>query len=199
MFYEKFLDLCKKQGISPSRVAKDLSFGNSIAVQWKKGAVPRNSTILMLAEYFGVDPGYFSESGETAPPAGVRIPIFGNVAAGIPIEAITDIEDYEEIPAEMARGGEYVALRIHGRSMEPRMLDGDVVIVRLQDDVDSGDIAIVFVNGCDATCKQVIKTADGLSLVSINPEYKPMPFTRQQVQDFPVRIWGKVVELRAKF
>lgn len=197
MFWEKFVSLCNKKGVAPTRVCHDLSFGNSLAVKWKKGASPRSSTIRVLSDYFGVSPDYFSDSDSS--PAGVRIPIFGNVAAGIPIEAITDIEDYEEIPAEMARGGEYVALRIHGRSMEPRMMDGDVVIVRLQDDVDSGDIAIVFVNGCDATCKQVIKTADGLSLVSINPEYKPMPFTRQQVQDFPVRIWGKVVELRAKF
>lgn len=198
MFWEKFVSLCNQKGVSPTRVCQDLSFGNSLAVKWKKGASPRNSTIRVLAEYFGVAPEYFTEEGAPLP-SGVRIPIYGNVAAGIPIEAITDIEDYEEIPAEMARGGEYVALRIHGRSMEPRMLDGDVVIVRLQDDVDSGDTAIVFVNGCDATCKKVIKDSDGIALVSINPEYKPMKFTSEQVRDLPIRIWGKVVELRAKF
>jgi repressor LexA len=129
----------------------------------------------------------------------VRIPVYGNVAAGIPIEAITDIEDYEEISQDMAAKGEYAALRIHGDSMEPRMTDGDVVIVRLQETIESGETAIVMVNGSDATCKKIMRTDEGIMLLSTNAKYSPMFYSNKQIEEIPVRIWGKVVELRAKF
>lgn len=132
-------------------------------------------------------------------PSSTRIPVYGSVAAGIPIEAITDIEDYEEITEDMARQGEYAALKIKGNSMLPRMANGDVVIVRLQDDVDTGDIAIVLVNNEEAICKKVKKTPDGIMLISTNPEYEPMFYTNKDIAEKPVRVWGKVVELRAKF
>lgn len=132
-------------------------------------------------------------------PQGVRIPVYGSVAAGIPLEAIQDIEDYEEITEDMARAGNFAALKIKGNSMLPRFTPGDVVIVRLQDDVDTGDIAIVMVNGDEATCKKIKKTPEGVMLISTNPEYEPMFYSNQEIADLPVRIWGKVVELRAKF
>ena len=132
-------------------------------------------------------------------PQGVRIPVYGSVAAGIPLEAIQDIEDYEEITEDMARSGKYAALKIKGNSMLPRFTPGDVVIVRLQDDVDNGDIAIVIVNGDEATCKKIKKTPEGVMLISTNPDYEPMFYSNQEIAELPVRIWGKVVELRAKF
>ena len=89
------------------------------------------------------------------PACGVRIPVLGRVVAGIPLEAITDIIDYEEIPAQMAKSGTYFALQVKGRSMEPTLHEGDVVIVRQQPEVENGEIAIVLVNGNDATVKEV--------------------------------------------
>lgn len=68
-----------------------------------------------------------------------------------------EILDYEEITPDLAATGEFFALKIRGHSMEPRMMEGDVVIVRRQDDVDSGDVAIVLVNGDEATVKRVKK------------------------------------------
>ena len=130
---------------------------------------------------------------------GVRIPVFGSVAAGIPIEAITDIEDYEEISQDLARTGEFAALRIKGDSMEPKFSAGDVVIVRLQESADNGDIAIVLVNGDEATCKKIKRMPEGIMLISTNPAYEPMFYSNHDIQEKPVRIWGKVIELRAKF
>lgn len=135
---------------------------------------------------------------------GTKIPVLGNVAAGTPITAIegADYDDpdvWEEIPADMAKSGEYFALRIHGDSMEPRMQNGDVVIVHIQSDVNSGDIAIVRVNGDEATCKKIKKTQQGLMLLSLNPDYEPIFFTPKEIQSLPVEIIGKVVELRGKF
>ena len=129
----------------------------------------------------------------------ISIKVLGRVAAGIPLEAIEEIIDTEEISEEMSRSGEYFGLQIHGDSMEPRIYDGDVVIVRKQDDAESGDIVIAMVNGDDATCKRLIKYAHGISLVALNSsKYEPMMFTYEDIEQKPVRIIGKVVELRGK-
>lgn len=130
---------------------------------------------------------------------GVTINVLGRVAAGIPIEAIECIVDTEEITEAMATTGEFFGLQINGNSMEPKMSKGDVVIVRQQDDAESGDTVIVTVNGTDATCKRLRKYRDGIELVSTNPSYEPMFFTNKDITDKHVKVIGKVIELRCKF
>lgn len=130
---------------------------------------------------------------------GIIINVLGRVAAGIPIEAIEDVIDTEEISEEMAKTGEFFGLQIHGDSMEPKFSDGDVVIVRKQNDAESDDIVIAMVNGDDATCKKLKKYDDGIALISTNPAYDPMYFNKKEIETKPVRILGRVVELRAKF
>ena len=130
---------------------------------------------------------------------GVVINVLGRVAAGIPIDAIEDIIDTEEIPEEMAKTGEFFGLQIHGDSMTPGICDGDIVIVRQQDDAESGDIVIATINGDEATCKRLRKYKDGIELISNNPSYSPFEFNNQEIEEKPVRIIGKVVELRRKF
>ena len=131
---------------------------------------------------------------------GVRIPVLGRIVAGVPLEAIEEIEDYEEIPRKMAASGEFFALRIKGRSMEPKLTEGDIVIVRKQEDVDSGDTAIVLVNGDEATVKQIKKTDTGIMLIGFNVEvYQPHFYSNEQIEALPVRIIGKVVESRHKW
>ena len=83
--------------------------------------------------------------------------------------------------------------------MEPRMLDGDVVIVKRQSDVDNGDVAVVLVNGNDATVKQITKSETGLTLIGWNlAVYTPRTYNKEECQDLPVSILGKVVEIRGK-
>ena len=97
----------------------------------------------------------------------------------------------------MAAGGEYFALRIKGASMEPKLLEGDIVIVRKQNDVDNGDTAIVLVNGEEATVKQIKKTDTGIILVGLNVEvYQPHFYTNEEIEELPIQIIGKVVESR---
>lgn len=129
----------------------------------------------------------------------IRIPVYGSIAAGVPIEAAEDIEDYEEVELSLSGGGELIALRIKGKSMEPKFSEGDAVIVRLQDDVDNNDIAVVIVDGSDAAVKKVKKYSSGISLISLNPAYEPMFFSNEEIETLPVRILGRVIELRAKF
>ena len=130
---------------------------------------------------------------------GVVINVLGRVAAGVPIEAIENVIDTEEITEELAKTGTFFGLQIHGNSMEPKMSEGDIVIVRQQDDAESGEIVIVTVNGTDATCKRLRKYRDGIELISNNPSYEPIFFTNEEIETKPVRIIGRVVELRAKF
>ena len=128
---------------------------------------------------------------------GIRIPILGRVVAGIPLEAITDIEGYEEITPKMASLGEYFALKIKGHSMAPRIEDGEIVIVKQQEDVESGDVAIVLVNGDEATCKQVKKSPEGITLIGFNPVvYPPHFYSNKEIEELPVRVIGRVVESR---
>jgi repressor LexA len=126
------------------------------------------------------------------------IPVYARVGAGLPLEASEEIIDREEIPEQMATLGDFYGLRIGGDSMEPRIVEGDVVIVRKQDTADDGDIVIALVNGNDAVCKRLKIYKDGIALLSNNPVYSPMYFSRSDTQDIPVRIIGKVVEIRGK-
>lgn len=200
MFWKNYEALCRSAGSSPTAIALELGFSNASATKWKKGSIPNGTTLQKIADRFQVSVSYLLGDEQAAPRSkGIRIPVLGNVAAGIPVEAITDIEDYEEITPELAASGEYVALRIHGGSMEPRMVDGDVVIVRIQDTAETGDIAVVMVDGSEATCKRVKLTPEGIMLIPLNPDYEPMFYTVEQCENLPVRIFGKVVELRAKF
>lgn len=140
-------------------------------------------------------------SGAFAPGGVLRVPVYSKVPAGIPLEAIEDVVDWEELPQSMAKGGkEYFALRVSGDSMWPEYLDGDVVIVRRSATCNSGDVCVVYVNGFDATLKEVkLDEIHGtLTIIPRNPSYPPRTFTRQEIQELPVTIAGVVVELRRK-
>ncbi|HIW85639.1 MAG TPA: helix-turn-helix domain-containing protein [Candidatus Eubacterium faecipullorum] len=182
-------------------LVKDLGFNKSTVSTWCRGVkVPRMGTIQILANYFNVDiSDLVDEKDEIYNSKSVKIPVLGTVVAGIPLEAIEDIIDYEEISVEMARQGDYFALRVKGDSMEPKISAGDVVIVRKQEDVDSGDLAIVLVNGNEATIKKIMKFNGGINLVPNNSAYSVMTYTNEQIESLPVNVIGKVVELRAKF
>lgn len=166
---------------------------------WERGETKIDGVQLSrLAELFEVSVDYLL--GKTDIPGNkyIRIPVLGRVAAGIPIDAIEEIIDWEDISAEAAGDGEYFGLQIKGHSMEPKISDGDVVIVRRQPDVDSGDIAVVLVNGDDATVKRIKKSPQGVMLIPSNPAYEPMYYSNEEIESLPVQILGRVVELRAK-
>lgn len=158
-------------------------------------------TLQKLADLYGVTTDYLLGKDSQPNPVVLRVPVYRKVPAGIPLEAIEDVVDWEELPQSMAKGGkEYFALRVSGDSMWPEYLDGDVVIVRRAQICTSGDVCVVYVNGYDATLKEVKldEAAGTLTIVPRNPSYPPRTFTRQEIQELPVTIAGVVVELRRK-
>lgn len=166
----------------------------------KEQNYPRIDKIERMAAVFGVSKADLVEEKNIKPrKKGVKIPVLGEVIAGVPIEAIEDILDYEEISEDMASKGEYFGLKVKGDSMEPMFFAGDIVIVRQQPTADSGDIVIALVNGNESTIKKFKLLDDGLMLIPANPAYEPMYYTRKQVIELPVQIIGKVVELRRSF
>lgn len=126
-----------------------------------------------------------------------RIPVLGSIPAGIPIEMIEDVVDYEDISEDMLKGGkQYFALRVKGNSMEPKYLNGDTLIILKQDDCESGQDAVVAVNGDNATFKRVFKTDNGITLQPLNNEYMPIFYSNEDIKNKPVRILGVVKEIR---
>lgn len=192
-----------KNNKSQIDLINDLHLNKSAVSTWVNGTrLPRMDKVDLLAKYFNIASLDLLEDRTAkkniTTTKSCQVPVLGRVAAGIPINAITEIIDTEEISEDMAKTGEYFGLKIKGDSMEPRIYDGDVVIVRQQDNAESGDIVIAMVNGDDATCKRLIKYASSIALVSLNSKYEPMMFTDKEVIEKPVRVIGKVVELRGK-
>ncbi|WP_418294448.1 LexA family protein [Megasphaera massiliensis] len=159
---------------------------------------PSITTLRLIANATGVPLESLLSSADQRPAGrGIRIPVLGRVVAGVPIEAVEEILDYEEITPALAATGDFFALQVRGDSMQPKLEEGDIVIVKQQEDVESGDIAIVLVNGNDATIKQVKKLEGGIMLYGFNPDvYEPHFYSNQQIIDLPVRILGKVIESR---
>lgn len=181
-------------------MCKELNVSYSTFSDWVNGIkYPRIDKIEMMANYFKITKADLVEEPQMKNRDKFLIPVLGTVRAGLPMEAVENILDYEEISEEMARQGEFFALQIKGDSMEPKISQGDVVIVRKQSDVDSGEIAIVLVNGDEATIKKVVKFTGGINLVPTNPVYDVRTYSNDQIEKLPVVILGKVIELRAKF
>ncbi len=207
MLGEKIRKLRKENGWRQDQLADILNkeFGLKIdrvmISKWETGyQTPVLYTISCLAKVFDVSIDFLNGDGIVKHnKKGITIPVLGYVRAGIPIEAVEDILDYEEISMDMASKGEHFALSIKGDSMEPRITEGDVVIVRKQDIVENGELAVVLVNGNDATVKKFYMNENGVTLISTNPSYEPFYYSKEQVEKLPVQIIGKVVELRAKF
>lgn len=189
----------KAAHLTQAEVAKVVGITQNGYSYWENGKTRiDNESLAKLSALFGVSVDYLLGNDDL--PDAVRIPVFSRVAAGIPIEAIEDVVDWEEIPRSLCSGErQYFALRVSGDSMWPDYLSGDTVIVRRQDTCESGDDCVVYVNSTDATLKQVKLGDHGeLTLIPRNQSYPPRTFTAQEVTELPVTIAGVVVEMRRK-
>lgn len=193
------------KGLTQDELGALLGVSGKTVSSWEVGnSEPKMGMISKMARIFGVNNSdiiddLHSDDHVVNRVSGVQIRILGLVPAGIPIEAIEDVIGYEEIDSRLASTGKFFGLRIQGDSMSPKIMEGDIVIVKQQDDVDSGETAIVIIDGHDATCKRVIKNDLGLILQPTNPTYEPVQYDHESIKKTPIRIIGKVVELRRKF
>lgn len=207
MFWDNFTRLCNERGQSPTQTAVDLGFSSAMPTKWKEGGIPRRANLEKIAAYFGVTPQDLLNDltpSKLHREQGEKIAVLASVGAGIPLEAIVtfdqdDPDAWEEISKTDAADAQYFALRIRGNSMEPLIRYGEIVIVRRQEEYNDGDIVIALVNGDEGVCKLLeYRDNGGIALRSLNPDYPPMVFTREQIENLPVRIMGRCVERRGK-
>lgn len=186
-------ELSEKTGISKSTISRYLS----------GGYIAKQKNLLKLSLALQVEPKFLFSDAVEELDANLKvysIPLVGKVVAGTPIDAIENITDYIRVTNPAAADGSYYALHVTGASMEPEMREGDLVIVHKQDYFDSGDICIVLVNGDEATVKKVIKSDQGITLIGFNATvYPPHFYNVRQVEELPVRVIGKVKEVRRSY
>jgi repressor LexA len=195
----KQVDLVEKTGLDKTLINKYLS-GISNARQQK---------LTLLADALNVNEVWLMgydvpiqrdlTVGTTLSTRSAVVFVYGIIPAGIPMECIEDVIDTEEISTDMLKGGkQYFGLKIKGNSMSPEYLDGDTIILEKVDNCESGQDCVVMVNGNDGTFKRVFKNETGIILQPLNPEFQPLIYTNEQIKSLPVRVIGKVVELRRK-
>lgn len=163
MFAKNIRYLRRMKEWTQDELAKKIGYKSFVTVsKWELGeSRPRATEMEKLSQLFGVsindlinsdlEHGKSNDTGSS-----IRINVYGSVPAGIPTEAIENIVDWEDIPKEWISGGrEYFGLKVKGDSMYPKYMEGDTIIVRKQSYCESGQDCIVYVNGFDATLKDV--------------------------------------------
>ena len=204
---------CEEHGMSSTEFANRVGVSRAYIYMLKRGkrykaekdVIPSVDTIEKLAKAMMMSSGelmaLITEKDKTTHKEGksASIPLVGRVAAGMPIHAEDNIIGYVDIPKRVAEQNDMFALLIKGNSMYPEIKDGDIVVVRKQTVVENRDIAIVRINGEDATCKRVEIADKGITLIPINPEYESKFFTKEEVETLPIEIVGKVFEVRRRF
>ena len=201
VFAANLLQLLAERGMSQSDLANALGLTPSTVSDWCTGKkYPRVGSLQLLADYFGTARGRLTEQpplpGTPYHPTR-RIPILGRVAAGLPLYAEEQVEGYTytDFPGD----GEYFALRVEGNSMNAaRIYDGDLLIVRRQDIVENGEIAVVLTDDENATVKRFYRQGNIVTLLpqSTDAAYGPQVYDLSLTR---VRVLGKVVENKIRF
>lgn len=191
MFFQNFIILCNKNGITPNAVCLALGLSPAAATKWRSGAVPRDTTLLKIAEYFGVTVDHLLGNSESPKPdteiksnavildpAKTRmIPVFESVSAGFGTLAQDLILEYMPIYiSSESEAHDTICIRVKGDSMSPDIEDGDIIQVYKTSDVDNGNVAVVLVDGEEALVKKVFFGMASVELHSINPAYPPITF-----------------------
>lgn len=193
--------LRSERKLTGAEVAAALGVAPGTYRRWETGSNSPHRKLKELAKFYNVSTDFLIKGIETEADSRrniLRIPVLGQIAAGIPIEAIQDVEGWEEIVRPGAGDDVYYGLHIHGHSMEPRLYEGDTVIVKQTDYFEDGDMCIVLI-GTKATVKIVNKLPDGILLRAYNEDvYQPHFYSAMQVETLPVRIIAVVIELRCK-
>lgn len=199
---QKIKQLRKAHKLTQEDLAKILDVKPTAVSAWELGRnKPLMDKIDMMAHYFGVPISYFFEENQIKRSKTyihfVKLPIVGTISCGNGVIAYEDIEGYEDVPSSWLNGGEYFFLRAKGDSMiNARIMDGDLLLIRKQDDVENGEIAAVLIDD-EVVLKRVYKSDGAIILQSENPSYKPVIVRPEDMRN--VRIIGKLKKVILNF
>ena len=196
----------KNARLTQKEIASIIGVNQNTYSYWENGKTKvDNVTLKKLAEVLNVSvdfllgeeaPKYDTRLFTQLPPENKKIPIIGSVRCGPNGLAFQYLEGYVLVGDEYH--GDIVSFRCRGDSMKDLgITDGDIAIVRLQEEIETGELAVVVINGDEGTLKRVRKFEGGIILEAANQEYEPRVFTGDELST--VRIVGKVLEVRKKF
>lgn len=194
----------KELGLTLLDIANACGVSEATVSRWESGDIVnmKRSRIAQLANVLKISPSMlihddYDVQTDLNPIIKPKVPVLGVVPCGEPIEAIEDIIEWIDVVPSQAKN--HFGLIAKGDSMAPFILDGDILVVKHSPVVDSGKIAIVKVNGDEATCKRLVINGSGLTLVPNNPMYQTLTFGPAEIADKPVTVIGEVVEIRRRF
>lgn len=144
---------------------------------------------------FTLNTSKLDELGNTV----VSIPLLGTVKAGYNYLAEENWIGNVDIDKKLADSGEFFALNVKGDSMSPVLIEGDIVVVKKQNDFENGDIVVALINGDEATIKKAKKSDSSILLQPFNNNYEPLIFTYEEMKSIPVKIIGTVKQLKREF
>ena len=128
------------------------------------------------------------------------INILGTVKAGYDYLAQENIIGTIDVETSLVGNGEdYFALKVHGDSMSPVLIEDDIVVIKKQNDFENGDIVVAIINGDEATIKKGKKSDSSILLQPLNSAYEPLIFTYEEMKSIPVTIVGIVKQLKREF
>lgn len=168
----------------------------------------KRDTIVKIANFFNVSPAwlaglsdekYQNTKIDKLGNLVVSIPLLGTVKAGYNYLAQENWIGTVDVDKKLADGNELFALKVKGDSMFPVLVEDDIVIIKKQDDFETGDIVVALINGDEATIKKGKKTNNGILLQPFNTNYEPLLFTYDEIESIPVTIIGIVKQLKREF
>lgn len=200
---ERLRQIREERGMTQEEMARLLGYKSRSSVNKLETGEREisQSMVLDFAKSLGVSPAYLMgwEGKNQEITESYLIPVYSSVSAGYPLLTNDEVIDYEEIPEHWQMQGEFFGLKISGDSMIPDFKDGDILIVKKQNNITNGDLAIVMVNGEEATFKKVQRTEEGIFLIPLNTSiYSPKFFTNEDIERLPVTIIGTAIEVRRK-
>lgn len=203
---ERLKELRLKKGATQEEVGKVINVTKPTIMKYEKGLVEnlKRSSIEKLAKYFEVAPSYLmcldeNKTDRLGNPV-TSIPILGTVKAGYDYLAQENwIGTIDVETSLVGNGNEYFALKVHGDSMSPVLIEDDIVIIKKQNDFENGDIVVAIINGNEATIKKGKKSDSSILLQPLNSAYEPLIFTYDEMKTIPVEIIGIVKQLKRDF
>lgn len=204
----------ERNKITLEEAGKKVDVHKSTVLRWENGETEKIKLPILetLADYYNVNPAWLAgfdvpmeknltthkvdELGNSVIP----IPILGTVKAGYDYLAQENwIGTIDVETSLVGNGDEYFALKVHGDSMSPALIEDDIVIIKKQNDFENGDIVVAIINGNEATIKKGKKSDSSILLQPLNSAYDPLIFTYDEMKTIPVEIIGIVKQLKREF
>lgn len=199
--------LREKKKLDQQQLADILEVPRSTLACWENNIrTPKLEQIIKIAEYFNTNLDIIYDNFDNGNLVDInsdiiKIPVFGTIKAGIPIESQSDIIDYVDIPRAWTRGNKkFYGLKISGDSMFPKYNEDDIVIFEQNDDTTlyHGKDVAIMINGTESTFKKLLVNEQGIVLQPYNTGYDIMMFSKEDVEQLPIKVVGIAREKRTK-